>query len=179
MPEDGSVWEDGPQAMLLRCLFLLSVPNRISHDTTTGRLHLAAAEVVSSSTVNDILIQLMWVRYSQYEVEYGGVGEPVVTQDLFRPRPRPLTDEENAACMAASFDDTYDQAWQRWREAWKASIYFTPDQQVLKQRVGRTNSTATRAVGLGPGPTNSWATRTWPRASSGAAATASAKSNVS
>ena len=133
MAEDRSVWEDSPQAMLLRRLFPRSVPNRILHDATTGRLHPAAAEVVSSSTVDSILVQLMWMRFSQYEVEVlnGGVGEPVVTKDLFRPRP--LTDEENVACMAANFDDTYDQAWQRWRDAWKANIELTPEQQAMKR----------------------------------------------
>ena len=93
MPEDMSVWEENLEAMLLRRLFPRSVPSVILHNTTTGRLHPAAAEVVSGSTVDDILIQLMWVRYSQYEVEVlnGGVEDPVVAKDLFRPRP--LTDE--------------------------------------------------------------------------------------
>ena len=37
--------------------------------------------------------------------------------------------------MAVDFDDTYDQAWQRWRKAWKASIDLTPDQQAFKRCV--------------------------------------------
>ena len=133
MPEDRSVWEDIPEAMLLRRLFPRSVPNRVLHDPATGKLHSAAAETVSSSTVYDIVDQLMWVRYSQYEVEVGSVEEPVVARDLFRPRK--LTDEENAACMASNFDKTYDKAWQRWRAAWRENVEFTPEQLQMKHKV--------------------------------------------
>ena len=128
MPEDRSIWEDSPQAMLLRRLFPRSVPNVILHDPRTGRLHPAAAQMVTSSTVDNILVHLMWVRFSQYEFEVvnGGVGEPAVAKDLFQPRQ--LTDKEHAACMAANFDKTYDQAWQRWRKAWRANVEFTAEQ---------------------------------------------------
>ena len=40
------MWEDSPQAMLLRTLFPRSVPDIILHDAATGRLHRAAKSSV-------------------------------------------------------------------------------------------------------------------------------------
>ena len=74
-----------------------------------------------------ILDQLMWVRFGQFEVERGGVKEPVVAKDKLRPLP--LTAEEKTACMSWRSDRTIEQPWKRWRKAWQASISLLPTQR--------------------------------------------------
>ena len=134
--EDTSVWDESPAAMLLKRLSPRSLPNRALHDHATGKLYTAAVETVSRSTLSDMLDTINWVRYSQYEIEHGGVEEPVVARDLFRPRK--LTDEENTACMGCNFDgEGLAQAYKRWRDAWRDNVVFTPEQVQMQQRVSK------------------------------------------
>ena len=83
-----------------------------------------------------MLDKINWLRYSQYEIEYVGVEEPVVARDLFRSRK--LTDEENAACKDCNFDgEGLAQAWKRWRDSWRDNVAFTPQQLQMQQRVSK------------------------------------------
>ena len=91
--------------------------------------------MVSTSTLNTILLHLTWVRFSQYEVEVinGGKRDPTIAKDQFHPCP--LTEAENAARMSASLDDTHEQALKRWRVSWKANVELTAAQKGLRQRL--------------------------------------------